>query len=76
MIDVEAIRRPYNYDTDWLVRVLEPKENRFYYLLVLGSVTVVREYVDKSIEYVNALREVVGSERPDFASPYEAVLPI
>jgi hypothetical protein len=41
----------------------------------LGSSTVLREKLDESIEYVKALREVLRSERPDYVSPYEAVLP-
>ena len=77
MIDVEMIRRLNNYDTDALIRVLELNEDRLYAWLVLGSITVVREDLGKSIEYVKALREVIKeAQRPDYVSPYEAVLPI
>ena len=75
MIDMEAIRRLNNHDTDALIAVLELNEDRLYHWLVLDSVTVVRDNLWRSIEYVKALRERVRSERPDYVSPYEAVLP-
>ncbi len=76
MIDGKVVRRLNNDDVDSLVRVLELNEDRLYAWLVLGSVTVVREDLGRSIEYVKALREVIRDERPDYVSPYEAVLPI
>jgi hypothetical protein len=69
MIGVKAIRRLNNYDTDALIAALELNEDRLYHRMVLGSVTVVREDLGKSIEYVKALREVVRSERPGYVSP-------
>ena len=42
-----------------LVRVLELNEDRLYAWLVEGSVTVVREDLGRSIEYVKALREMI-----------------
>lgn len=75
MIDMEAIRRLNNHDTDALIAVLELNEDRLYHWLVLDSVTVVRDNLWRSIEYVKALRERVRSERPDYVSPYEGVLP-
>jgi hypothetical protein len=76
MIDMEVIRRLNNYDTDAMIRVLELNEDRLYHWLVLGSVTVVREDLDRSIEYVRALRQVVREEKSDFISPCEALLAI
>jgi hypothetical protein len=76
MIDMETIRRLNNYDADSLIAVLELNEDRLYAWLVLGSVTVVRDDLDASINYVKALREIIKAERPDYVSPYESVLPI
>ena len=76
MIDVEAIRRLNNFDTDALIAVLELMEDHLYHWLVLGSVTEVRDDLDRSIEYVKALRQTVRSERPDYVSPYRALLPV
>ncbi len=76
MIDMETICRLNNYDTDALIRVLELNEDRLYQWMVMGSVTVVREDLGRSIEYVKAVREVIKAERPDYVSPYEALLPI
>jgi hypothetical protein len=76
MIDMEAIRGLNNYDTDALIAVLELNEDRLFHWLVLDSLTVVRDDLDRSIEYVNALRAEIKSERPDYVSPYEALLPI
>ncbi|MBI5251822.1 MAG: hypothetical protein HY912_20200 [Desulfomonile tiedjei] len=76
MIDMERIRRLNNYDTDALIAVLELNEDRLYAWLDLGSVTVVRDDLDASINYVKALREIIKAERPDYVSPYEALLPI
>ena len=76
MIHVEANRRLNDYDTDSLVRVPELHEGPLYHWLVLGFLTVVRDDLDRSIEYVKALREMVRSERPDYVSPYEAALPL
>ena len=75
MIDMEVIRRLNSYDTDALIAVLELNEDRIYQWLVLGSPTVVREDLDKSVEYLKALRETVRSELPDYVSPYETMLP-
>ena len=58
-----------------LVRVLELNEDRLYAWLVEGSVTVVREDLGRSIEYVKALREMIKAERPEHVSTYGAVLP-
>lgn len=74
MIDVESVRRVNIYDTDSIIRVLEVNEDRLYHWMVLDSVTVVRDDLDRSIEYLKAFRERVRSERPDYVSPYEAVL--
>lgn len=76
MIDMEVIRRLNNDDMDELIGVLELNEDRLYHWMVLDSVTVVREDLDGSIEYIKALREMVKAEQPDYVSPYEAVLPI
>ncbi len=76
MVNMETIRRLNNYDTDVLIAVLELNEAPLYAWLVLGSVTVVRDDLDSSINYVNALRELIRAERPDYVSPYESVLPI
>jgi hypothetical protein len=76
MVNMETIRRLNNYDTDAMIRVLELNEDRLYAWLVLGSVTVVRDDLDASINYVKALREIIKAERPDYVSPYESVLPI
>jgi hypothetical protein len=76
MIDMETIRRLNNYDADSLIAVLELNEDRLYHWLVLDSPTVVRDDLDASINYVNALRELIKAERPDYVSPYEALLPI
>ncbi len=76
MVDIENVRRLNNYDVDYLVRVLELNEDRLYAWLIEGSVTVVREDLGRSIEYVRALREVIKAERPDYVSPYEALLPL
>ncbi|AFM26087.1 hypothetical protein [Desulfomonile tiedjei] len=76
MIDMEMIRRLNNYDTDELIRVLELNEDRLYHWLVLDSITVVRDDLGSSIDYVTALREMIKSERPDYVSPYEGLLPI
>lgn len=75
MIDVQAIRRLNNYDTDAMIRVLELNEDRLYAWLVQGTVTVVREDLDGSIEYVKPLLKTVRPERSDYVSPYEAELP-
>jgi hypothetical protein len=45
MIDMEAIRRLNNYDTDALIRVLNLNENRLHAWLVMGYVTVVRTHL-------------------------------
>ena len=74
MIDVEAIRRLNNCDTHSIIRVLEINEDRLYHWLVLGSITVVLDDVDRSIQYANTLRKMVRSKRPDYVGPYEAVL--
>jgi hypothetical protein len=76
MFDVEVIRRLNNNDTDSLVRVLEINEDRLYACLVMVTVSVVWDGLDKSVEYVKALRETIKSERPDYVSHYEAVLPL
>jgi hypothetical protein len=76
MINVEAIRRLNNHDTDALIRVLELNEDRLYAWLVMDSITVIWEDLDGAIQYVKALREAVRSERPDYVSPYEGLLPI
>lgn len=76
MVKMETIRRLNNYDADSLIAVLELNEDRLYAWLVLGSVTVVRDDLDASIDYVKALREAIKAERPDYVSPYEALLPI
>jgi hypothetical protein len=76
MINIETIRKLNNYDVDKLIGVLELNEDRLYAWLVLDSPSVVRDDLDRSIESVNALRKVVRSERLDYVSPYEAVLPI
>jgi hypothetical protein len=73
-IDVEAIRRLHNDDTDGLIRVSELNEDRLYHWLVMDSPTVVRGDLDKSIQYAKALRKVVRSERPDYLSPPETGL--
>lgn len=75
MISMEAILRLNNNDMDKLMRVLELNEERLYAWLVLDSPTVVREDLNVAIEYVKALREVIKTERPDYVSPYEALLP-
>jgi hypothetical protein len=75
MIDMEAIRRLNNCNADALIAVLALNEDRLYHWMVEGSVTVVRDDLDKSIEYVKALREMVRSERSDYVSSYEAALP-
>lgn len=61
---------------DSLVRVLEFNEDRLYALLIEGSVTVVREDLGRSIQYVKALREMIRAERPEYVSQYEDLLPI
>jgi hypothetical protein len=76
MINMETILQLNNYDLDSLIGVLELNEDRLYAWLVLDSPTVVREDLDGAIEYVRALRAVIKSERPDYVSPYEALLPI
>ena len=76
MVNMETIRRLNNYDVDSLIGVLEINEDRLYHWLVVGSPTVVREDLDASINYVKALREIIKAERPDYVSPYEALLPI
>lgn len=76
MINLEVIRRLNCYDTDAMIRVLELNEDRLYHWLVLGSVTVVRDDLDTSINYVKALLKMIKTERPDYVSPYEALLPI
>jgi hypothetical protein len=75
MIDIEVIRRLNNYDADRLIGVLEINEDRLYHWLVLGSATVVRENLGGAIELVRAPRAAITSERPDYVSPFEAVLP-
>ena len=74
MIDMEVIRRLNDYDVVALIRVLELNEDRLYHWLVLGSPTVVRDDLDGAVEYVRALRAVIKAERPDYVSPYEALL--
>jgi hypothetical protein len=49
MIDVEMIRRLNSYDRDALTAVLELNEDRLYAWLVVGSVTVVRDDLESSI---------------------------
>jgi succinate dehydrogenase flavin-adding protein (antitoxin of CptAB toxin-antitoxin module) len=75
MIDMERIRRLNNYDTDSLIAVLELNEDRLYAWLVMGSVTVVRDDLESSVNYVKALRDMIKAERPDYVSPYESLLP-
>ena len=75
MIDMEMIRRLNNYDVDRLIGVLAIYEDRLYHWLVLDSSTVVRDDLDGAVEYVKALREAIKTERPDYVSPYETVLP-
>ena len=75
MISMETILRMNNYDVDSLIRVLELNEDRLYAWLVLDSPTVVREDLGGAIDYVKRLRAVIKTERPDYVSPYEAVLP-
>jgi hypothetical protein len=75
MIDIGYIRRLNNYDTDAMIRLLELNEDRLYHWLVLGSLSVVREDLDRSIEFVQALRDLIRKENPDFISPHEALLP-
>jgi len=76
MINVETVRRLNNDDVNSLVRVLELNEDRLYAWLVESSITVVREDLGRSIEYVKVLREAIKAERHDYVSLYEAVLPI
>jgi len=59
--------------TRTLIRVLELNEGRLYAWPFLGYPTVVRDDLDRSIEYLKALRKVVRFEWPDYVSPYEAV---
>jgi hypothetical protein len=49
MIDMESIHRLINYDTDYMIRVLELNEDRIYAWVVLDSPTVVRENLDGSV---------------------------
>jgi hypothetical protein len=76
MINMETIRRLNNYHADKLIEVLELNEDRLCAWLVLGSVTVVRDDLESSINYVRALREIIKAERPDYVSPYETMLPL
>ncbi len=76
MVDIENVRRLNNNDLDSLVRVLELNEDRLHAWLIEGSIAVVREDLGRTIEYVKALREAIKAERPDYVSPYEALLPI
>ena len=76
MIDVEAIPRLNNYNTEVMIRVLELVGDRLYAWLVLGSPKVVRKNLDGAHEYVMALRKMVRNQRPDHMSPEEATLPI
>ena len=62
MIDMETVRRLNNDDVDSLVQVLELNEDRLQAWLVLGSVTVVREDLGRSIKHVTALRELIKAE--------------
>ena len=73
-MDLESIRRLNKDDTAPLVRVLELNGDRLYHWLFLRSVIVLRDDLDRSIGYIKALRKMVKSERPDYVSPYEAVL--
>jgi hypothetical protein len=75
MIDREVIRQLNNYDVDKLIGVLEINEDRLCHWLVLDSSTVVKDDLEESIEYVRALRQAIKWERPDYVSPYEALLP-
>jgi hypothetical protein len=74
-IDMEVIRRLNTDDTDAMIRLLELNEDRLCQWMVLDSATVVREDLDGSIEYVKALRKMIKAERPDYVSPYTALLP-
>jgi hypothetical protein len=76
MIAIETIVKLNNYSVDNLIGVLELNEDRLYAWLVEGSPTVVRDNLEGSIAYIKALREAIRAERPDYVSPYEAVLPI
>ena len=76
MVNMETIRRLNHDDMEKLIAVLELNEDRLYAWLVLGSVTVVRDDLDGAIEYVKTLREMIRTERPNYVSPYESVLPI
>jgi hypothetical protein len=76
MINIASIRKLNNYDVGTLIAVLEINEDRLYHWLILDSPTVVRDNLEQSVAYVKALRELIKAERPDYVSPYEAVLPI
>jgi hypothetical protein len=73
--DLDLVMRMNGDNLDSLIDILELNENRLYAWLVEDSPTVVRDDLEGAIDYVRILRKRIRSERPDYVSPYEELLP-
>lgn len=75
MFDKDMICRLNNNDLDAIIRLLELNADRLHAWLIEDAPTVVRGDLDASLNYVKTLREIVKTERPDYVSPYDGLLP-